>query len=172
MPEQRLQFEQWANFYVITSAAAATLLGLLFVVIALAAERGRKDTANLRIYLTPVVIYFSSVLLMSALLIVPNQTRLSAVTCICLQGIAGLGYSGSLAIRRGAGSASYVQRSDLLPYVVFPFAAYALMVAGGLLLLRRAQIGLDLVAAGMLVLLGVAIRNSWAIAITIVSSQD
>jgi len=171
MPGQQLHFEQWANFYVLTSAAAATLLGLLFVVITLAAERGRKDTPSIRIYLTPTVIYFSSVLLMSALLIVPNQTRLSAVTCICLQGIAGLGYSASLAIRRGGGSASYVQRSDLFPYVVFPFVAYALMVAGGLLLLRRAQIGLDLVAAGMLALLWVAIRNSWAIAITIVSSK-
>jgi hypothetical protein len=171
MPEQLPQFGQWANFYAITSAAAATLLGLLFVVITLAAERGRKDARSIRIYLTPAVIYFSSVLLMSALLTVPNQTRLTAVICICLGGIAGLGYSGSLALRRGAGSSSYEQRSDLFPYVVFPFAAYALMVAGGLLL-PRGQTGLDLVAVGMLVLLAVAIRNSWAIAITIVSSQD
>ena len=175
------ELQQWANFYVITSAAAATLLGLLFVVITLAAERGSKERSTFRaqlnpqlarIYLTPAVIYFCSVLLTSALLTVPNQTRLSALTCICLQGIVGLGYSGSLAIRRGPDSVPYVQRSDLFPYVVFPFAAYALMVAGGLLLLRRTQIGLDLVAAGMLVLLGFAIRNSWAIALTIVSSHD
>jgi hypothetical protein len=46
------------------------------------------------------------------------------------------------------------------------------MAAGGLVLLRWAPIGLDVVAAGVLVLLGVAIRNSWAIAITIVSSHD
>ena len=178
MRGQRLQFEQWANFYVTTSAAAATLLGLLFVVITLAAER--KGTAlrelygtrSFRIYLTPAVIYFSSVLLMSAVLIVPNHTRLSAVICICLGGVLGLGYSGSLAIKRGAGSASYIQRSDLFPYVVFPFGAHALMVASGLLLLLRAEIGLDLLAAGMLMLLAIAIRNSWAIAITIMSSQD
>ena len=173
MPGQQLHFEQWANFYAITSAAAATLLGLLFVIITLAAGRRLKyETPHIRIYLTPAVIYFSSVLLMSALLTVPNQTRLSAAICICLHGIAGLGYCGSLAIRRGADSASYKEPSDLFPYVVFPFGAYALMVAGGLLLLRSAQIGLDVVAAGMLVLLAIAIRNSWAIATTIVSSQD
>jgi len=173
MPGQQPQFEQWANFYVITSAAAATLLGLLFVVIALAAERRHKyTTPHIRIYLTPVVIYFGSVLLMSALLTVPNQTRLTGVICVCLEGIAGLGYCGSLAIRRGVGSAFYEARSDLLFYVIFPFAAYALLVAGGLLLLRTPQIGLDLVAAGMLVLLGIAIRNSWAIAVTIVSARD
>jgi hypothetical protein len=173
MPGQRLLFEQWANFCVITSAAAATLLGLLFVVIALAAERRLKyKTPHIRIYLTPAVIYFSSVLLMGALLTIPNQTPLTAVICICLEGAAGLGYSGSLAIRRGAGSAFYETRSDLFPYVLFPFAAYALMVGGGLVLLRMPQIGLDLVAAGMLVLLAVAIRNSWSIAVTIVSSSD
>jgi len=172
MPGQQLRFEQWANFYVITSAAAATLLGLLFVVITLAAGRRLKyTTLHIRIYLTPAVIYFSSVLLMSALLTVPNQTRLTAVICLCLEGIAGLGYCGSLAFKRGVGSAFYEAPSDLFPYVLLPFAAYTLMVAGGLLLLRTPQIGLDLVAAGMLVLLGIAIRNSWSIAITIVSAQ-
>jgi hypothetical protein len=173
MPGQQLRLEQWANFYAITSAAAATLLGLLFVVITLASERRLKYTApHIRIYLTPPVIYFSSVLLVGALLAVPNQTRLTAVICICLAGTAGLGYSGSLAIKRGVGSAFYEARSDLFPYVLLPFAAYTLMVAGGLLLLRTPQIGLDLVAAGMLVLLGIAIRNSWAIAVTIVSARD
>jgi hypothetical protein len=125
--------------------------------------RARRD----HVYLAPAVIYFSSVLLLSALLSVPNQTRLTVVICICLEGITGLGYSGSLAIRRGA---SYESRSDLFPYAIFLLAAYALMVAGGLLLLSRPQRGLDLVAAGILVLLGIAIRNSWSIATTIVSS--
>jgi hypothetical protein len=172
MHGQQPLFGQWANFYVVTSTAAATLLGLLFVVITLAAERGRKEVPMIRIYLTPAVIYFSSVLLMGALLTIPNQTRLSAIACICLEGIAGLGYAGSLALGRGAARASYIKRSDLIPYVVLPFAAYALMVAGGLLLLSSVQFSLDLVAAGMLVLLGIAIRNSWSIAITIVSSQN
>jgi len=173
MPAQQLRFEQWANFYVITSAAAATLLGLLFVVITLAADRQHKYRApHIRIYLTPAVIYFSSVLVMSALLTVPNQTRLTAVICICLEGAVGLGYCGSLAFRRGIGNAFYEARSDLLPYVVFPFVAYALTAAGGLLLLQTPQIGLDLVAGGMLVLLAIAIRNSWAIAVTIVSARD
>jgi hypothetical protein len=107
------------------------------------------------------------VLLLSALLSVPNQTQLTAVIGICLKGIGGLGYSGFLAIRRGA---SYESCSDLFPYAVFPLAAYALMVAGGLLLLSRPQTDLDLVATRMLALLGIAIRNSWSIATTIVSS--
>jgi hypothetical protein len=171
MPGQELQCERWVNFYAVTSATAATLLGLLFVVITLAAERRREDAAKINIYLTPPVIYLSSVLLMGAILTVPNQTRFTAMICNCLEGIAGLGYSGALAIRRGADTASYESRVDILPYAVPPLGAYALMVVGGVLLPRRPQIGLDLVAAGMLVLIGIGSRNSWAIATTIVSSR-
>ena len=173
MAAHEMRLEQWANFFVVTSAAAATLLGLLFVVITLAAERGSgEDAPKIRIYLTPVVIYFASVLLLSTLLTVPNQTRLSALICICLEGVAGVGYAGSLAMRRGTGSAFYQVRADIFPYVVIPFAGYALMIAGGLLMLSEPQIGLDLVAGGMLILLGIAIRNSWAIAVTVVSSRE
>jgi hypothetical protein len=55
MQGQQLRFDQWANFYVITSAAAAALLGLLFVVITLAAERGLTGKPKIRAYLTPAV---------------------------------------------------------------------------------------------------------------------
>ena len=79
---QQLRLEQWANFYVITSAAAATLLGLLFVVVTLAAARGRRDVPGIRIYLTPAVIYFTSVLLISALL--TSQSNAGYGCCLYL----------------------------------------------------------------------------------------
>ncbi len=39
------ELERWVNFYLLMSAAAATLLGLMFVVITLAAERARPGDA-------------------------------------------------------------------------------------------------------------------------------
>jgi hypothetical protein len=59
---------------------------------------------------------------------------------------------------------------DRLAYAIFPSAAYGLLVLGGVLFLHAPQRGLTLVAAGMLSLLAVAIRNSWAIAIDVVST--
>jgi hypothetical protein len=88
------ELERWANFYLLMSGAAATLLGLMFVVIALAAERRSGDAAKIHIYLTPTVIYFASVFCLAALLIFPNHTRLTASLCSCLGGFAGLVYSG------------------------------------------------------------------------------
>jgi len=171
MTGQQLRVEQWANFHMITSAAAATLLGLLFVAITLAIELGRKDRSSLKTYITPTATCLSIILLMNATLTIPTQTRLTTVICICLGGIGGLAYSVSLVVRRGGGI-SFYDRVDLFYYVVFPLAGYALVVAGGLLLLRTPQIGLTLVAAGVLILLGMAIRNSYAIVITIVSREN
>jgi hypothetical protein len=45
-----LFLDRWANFYLVASTAAATLLGLLFILITLAAERRPKDRAKIRLY--------------------------------------------------------------------------------------------------------------------------
>ncbi len=169
MSGQQIPLQQWSSFFSITSAASATLLGLLFVVITIAPGLGRKLASKSRIYLTPAVIYLTSVLVMSALLTIPNQTQLSSVICICTMGIFGLVYIGSLAILRNE---FYEKRSDRYRYAVVPFLAYLVLFIGGLVLHRVGQVGLDVVAAGMVMLLNAAIRNSWSIAISILSSQN
>jgi hypothetical protein len=157
------ELERWANFDLLVSAAAATLIGLLFVVITLAADRIVEDgAAKIRTYLTPTVLYFASALFLAALLSFPNHTRFTASFCICLVGVAGLVYSGSFLIKRG-GKNNYYGLQDRIVYAVLPFAAYGLHVFGGVLFFRARQRGLTLAAAGMLSLLALAIRNSWAV---------
>jgi len=162
------ELERWANFYLLTAAAAAQLIGLLFVVITLAAERRRGDFSHIPIYLTPTVIYFAHVLFLGALLTFPNHTRLTAALCIWFVSVLDLVYSGSGLI--GGGKKRFIELRDRIPYAILPFAACGLIVLGGVLLLLAPQLGLTLVAAGMLLLLAVAIRNSWAIAIDVVST--
>ena len=81
------ELERWANFYLLVAAAAATLIGLLFVVITLAAERKLAETSKIPLYLTPTVIYFLSVLLFPAVLTFPTHSRFTADFCICLVGV-------------------------------------------------------------------------------------
>jgi hypothetical protein len=174
MDELDLLLGRWANFYLLTAGAAAALIGLLFVVITLAAERREaearaEDTANIRTYLTPTVVFFGSVLIVAALLTFPDHTRLTATLCIFVSGGVGLVYSGFLLLRGfKKGSEKW---NDLITYTIVPFAAYGLLVSGGVLLLRHPQRGLTVVAVGMLWLLMLGIRNSWAIAIDVVSTR-
>jgi len=162
------ELERWANFYLLTAAAAAQLVGLLFVVITLAAERRRGEATRIPIYLTPTVIYFAHVLFLGALLTFPNHTRLTATLCICFLGVVGLVYSGTSLI--GGDKKNFIELRDRIPYAIFPSAACGLLVLGGVLFLHAPQLGLTLVAAGMLLLLAVAIRNSWAIAVDVIST--
>jgi len=159
----------WSNLYVVTSAAAAALVGLLFVVISLASDRRPSSEAKqIRIYLTPVVVYFGSVLLLSAALTFPTQSRLSAALCCCGLGAAGIFYALSLLLgkRRGA---SFRSRSGILPYSLLPAAAFGLLAAGGAAIdASDPDTGLTLAAVAMLVLLALALRNSWAIAVTVI----
>jgi hypothetical protein len=119
------------------------------------------------VYLTPTVVYFASVLGIAALLTFPTHTRLTATLCICTGGVVGLLYSGSSLI--GGGKKNFDELDDRIAYAIVPFAAYGLLGLGGVLLLHHPQRGLTLAAVGMLSLLAVAIRNSWAIAVTVVS---
>jgi hypothetical protein len=163
------ELQRWTNFYVLISAAAATLIGLLFAVITFSAERMVEDgTAKIRMYLTPTVLYFASALFLAALLTFPNHTRLSASLCICLVGVASLVYSGSFLMGRRH-KKKYYGLQDRIVYAMLPAAAYGLHVFRGVLFFRDPQRGLTLVAAGMLSLLALAIRNSWAIVVDVVS---
>jgi hypothetical protein len=83
-------------------------------------------------------------------------------------GSIGLIYSGSFLVRPGVWK-SYFERHDFIAYAAIPFAAYGAVIWGGILVSHTSPNGLTLVAVGMLCLLANAIRNSWAIAIGVVS---
>src|SRR6185295_15400077 len=71
------QLEVWHDFYVVVGGAAAALTGLMFVVVSLSgrvmAERTRP---GVRAFVTPTVVFFASVLVVSAVMCVPSSTPL------------------------------------------------------------------------------------------------
>jgi hypothetical protein len=89
---------------------------------------------------------------------------------MCLVGFFGFVYLGSGLI--SGETKSFFKPLELFLYAAFPLAAYGLFVLGGVLLLHNHQLALTLVAAGMVSLLAVAIRNTWAIAIGVVSTPS
>src|SRR5215471_7042761 len=86
----------WQNFYAIVGTAAATLTGLMFVVVALiAGSRGRVSPSSdgIATFSTPSVVHFSVALLLAALLSAPWQALWNAGLLLGLCGLAGVAYS-------------------------------------------------------------------------------
>ena len=68
------EFTEWESFYLIVGGSAGALIGLQFVVMALIAERPLLHVAEGgAAFITPTIVHFGAVLLLSALVRVPND---------------------------------------------------------------------------------------------------
>jgi hypothetical protein len=98
----------WQNFYVIIGSAAATLTGLLFVVITLiAGVRGRMllPSDGIAAFNTPNVVHFCAALLIAALLSAPWQALWNASLLLGLFGLGAMTYI-VIVVRRADGMVS------------------------------------------------------------------
>jgi hypothetical protein len=157
-------FEGWTDYFVLLGTAAAGLIGLLFVVVTLTTglERSRALRAG-GVYMTPIAIHFGVVLSISAITLVPRLTAVEAAALLAL--FAALGFSG--ATRTCFGIVDFHKGGS--PPHWSDFWGYGAAPAAGDLLLGIAAYGvwrgdgwaLYLLAAVLLVILLVSIRNAW-----------
>src|SRR5947199_10254850 len=83
----------WENFYVIIGSSAATLTGLMFVVITLIAGvrvRVSSPSGALGAFSTPNVVHFGAALLVAAILSAPWPALWPAALLLGLSGLGGL----------------------------------------------------------------------------------
>jgi len=132
----------WQNFYTLLGEASATLTGLMFVAASLGA-RLINDEADpkVRTFLTPTVVHFSLVLLLSALMNVPTQTRAALAAQFAALDLFGAGYSLSHLPRlRGFQHDGSLERQAWVWNLALPLLA-ALWLAGAALDLSRCVSG-------------------------------
>jgi hypothetical protein len=153
---------RWVNFYVMVGSSAAALTGLQFVVIALIDEmRPRNVTEGVDAFSTPTVVYFSTVLLLAAILCAPWEGLAAVAALIALCGAAGVVYAG-IVTRRALRQTIYrLVLEDWLWHITFPLAAHALLLAAGLSLMRHPGGALYAIAAAAVFLLFIGLHNAW-----------
>lgn len=154
---------EWHDFYVLIGTASATLVGLTFVAASIGASYFTVEReAGLRAFLTPTVMHFAAVLITCLATIVPSHSSLSLGIVLAAGSLMGLGYSLRVWVnvrRRNFG----IDREDQLWYLLAPVAGYLLMAAAAALAFASlaAPIALDVLAASLVLLLVLGIRNAW-----------
>jgi len=165
------QLSGWSNFYVIVGSSAGALIGLQFVVIALVSSL-RPETAagGARAYATPTVTFFATVLLTSALLSIPHQTRGWVVAELLSIGLIGTLYVMRVSRHIRVLEAYTADKGDWAWFLVLPLTAFVAMFASGVVLWSKPGAALDIAAGSALLLLFVGVHNAWDGAVYMVTT--
>jgi hypothetical protein len=152
----------WQNFYVIIGTAAATLTGLMFVVITLVQRViSRSSSGAFSAYSTPTVVHFSLALLVAALLSAPWQALWNVGLLLGLTGLGGVIYN-IIVVRRMRRETRYqAVLEDWLWYAVFPLVAYSTLFVAAIVLPGIPIPALFCIAAATALLLFIGIHNAW-----------
>ena len=152
----------WQNFYVIIGSSAASLTGLMFVVITLiAGARVRGSSGGLAAFGSPTVVHFGIALLVAALLSAPWQALWNAGLLLGLSGLAGVTYDVIVVLRARRQTDYQLVLEDWLYYTAFPIVSYTAFVVAALLLPVNPAPALFVIAAATLLLLFTGIHNAW-----------
>src|SRR3979409_498013 len=85
--------EGWHEFYVLVGTSAAALTGLMVVVISISPETiAERPKAGVRAFVTPTMVFFTTALSLSALLLGPRMRAAALAVLLAFASVAGLAY--------------------------------------------------------------------------------
>ncbi|HZY99011.1 MAG TPA: hypothetical protein VFE36_05520 [Candidatus Baltobacteraceae bacterium] len=149
------------------ATAAATLTGLVFVVITLVRDAPslQPKEEGIATFTTPIVIHFCTALYIAAVFIVPWRTYGGVAVLVGLCGIYGVIYVSRVILRtlrlNSDGNNYTPDMEDWIWYNCVPLLAYLAILGGSIALPHAALQALFAIAGGVLLLLFTGIRNAW-----------
>jgi hypothetical protein len=161
MLEHALPLAGWESFYVITGSSGAALTGLMFVVIALAADKSQGKEGGIKAFGTPTIVHFCVVLLIAAVLTTPEHTALTLGLCLTAIGVGGLAYARRNWKHIRAQQDYKPDREDWTWFMILPLVAYLSVLVAGVLVWTGSAAGLYLTGAAVLLLLFTGVHNAW-----------
>jgi hypothetical protein len=161
----------WHDFYTLVGTAAATLIGVMFVVASIMAVFSeRRSQAGVQAFYTPTVVHFTTVLLLCLAVSVPAVGGATLGWLLLAIGAGGAGYAAIVWRRMGRhGFTATIDWADRIWYALSPIAGHLLAVVAALMLLTGHAWGLAVLAVATVALLAAGIRNAWDIAVWMVT---
>ena len=152
--------EHWHEFYLLIGTAAAALVALLFVAASVGVGLLNTEPGGpTRTYVSPVAFHFTSALFVAAVALVPSHTVLTLGALVALNALAGTIYS-AFVLRR-LFTDHIADTADRFCYGLLPLAAYLAGLWAAWLIFYRSDHAPEFLAATVVVLLIVNIRNAW-----------
>lgn len=152
----------WQNFYVIIGSAAATLTGLMFIVVTLTATlHMAKSNETFAAFGTPNVAHFCIALLIAAALSAPWPVLWTASLLPGLCGLGGATYI-IIVLRRVRHQTSYQPvLEDWVWHTACPLVAYVALLVAAITLPGYPALALFIIGAALVLLLFIGIHNAW-----------
>lgn len=167
-------FNDWSNFFAVTGAAGATLVGLLFVVVTLGTglSSSRKlDIAHAS--LTPVLDSFASVLFQSMVVLVPWRSNLPGGLIFVVMGVAGLIYRiHAVRVRRSLHLKAIQSKIDRIIHNLIPIVASIILMYGGAKLIAGEAIAPFAIAGSTTLFLVSGIFRTWGQTLALIGLSD
>jgi hypothetical protein len=165
-------FEHWGEFHLLVGSAAAVLIGLIFVVITLMQNRSRSSVlTGSRLYMGPIVLGVSFVLVLSAAALIPGIERSGFAAICAVVALWGL-TRGLMSIVGIARLGEEVHWTDVWFYGVVPSTIYLALGAVALAFWNGWWWSHYGIAAVITALLLSAIRNEWDLITWIAPQAD
>ena len=158
-------FEGWHEFYFLLGTSAAGLTGLMFVVVSISPETiATRPHAGIRAFVTPIVVYFTSVLLISGAMMAPHPSAALLATLLALGALAGIAYMLWIDVHR-QWRVSELEWDDWAWYCALPLAGYLVLLVGAIALWMRSASAVLAIALSCVLFVVVGIRNGWDLAL-------
>lgn len=164
--------DAWESFYLMVGSSSAVLIGLLFVVITLTTEGETSTTTDSqRTFLTPTVYHFGAPFFVSAVAITPELSVPVTAIAVALPALVGLFLSAGALMRLSRRRVRAPHWSDHIFYLVLPAALYLALLLSAWAFWSGWAWGAHAIAATVIALVLLGIRDAWDIATWLVHSR-
>lgn len=164
----------WQNFYMLTGAAAATLIGLLFVAISisvgtnLTVERARNSLGT---FVSPILVYYLQAFGISCLAVIPLQNITIPGFVIAVPGIMNIFLALKICWRILVLHRDEMDMGHWIWHFLLPLLTGLLLIGIAIGFLNDAQLAVPGLAIADLLCLTIGLRNTWVLTLWLILHQ-
>lgn len=170
-----ITLHNWQNFYMLTGTAAATLIGLLFVAVSITVGThisGKRASNLLHTFVSPTLIYYAQVLLISCLAVMPLLNLFAFQVALAVLGCLNIFLALKVCWRILVVHKD--EQIDLEHWVwdtVLPFVAGILLLGSAISFSQSGQLAPLGLSIADLLCLAIGLHNTWVLMLWLILHQ-